>query len=240
VALGLLICGFGWWRAVVGSGKVEHVAYESKVLPGKRRLLVYLPPGYSAENRYPVLYLLPGAGDDETAWRKNGHVDDILDDLLSREEAVPLIVVMPDTSGRGRAFEDDLFQDVIPFVESHYAVRAERESRAIAGLSMGGGQALRIGLGHPDKFAWIGGFAASLSGQEPTDLLGDSAALKRMLKLLWLSCGDEDHLLEFNRSIHALLDQQGIPHMWHIGSGEHEWKVWRDDLRRFAARLFRD
>ena len=152
-------------------------------------MVIYTPPGYSKDSKYPVLYLLHGAGDDETGWTKKGSAAVILDNLYAAKKIVPMIVVMPngfarraaDPSGNapvppsGRsgprsfrdngAFEDDLLKDIVPFVESHYAVHADREHRAVAGLSMGGGQALGIGLKHPDVFAWVGGFSSAI--QEP-------------------------------------------------------------------------
>ena len=169
--------GFDLRRDGIERGKVETVEYDSRSVGVKRKMLIYTPPGYSKDARYPVLYLLHGIGDDETGWTKKGSADVILDNLYADKKLVPMIVVMP--NGRAStepppanpfqgnafrayaAFEDDLLKDVIPYVESHYPVQADREHRALAGLSMGGGQSLNFGLKHLDTFAWIGGFSSA-------------------------------------------------------------------------------
>src|SRR5262249_43098372 len=148
-------------REGVQRGKLETVEYDSKAVGGKRKMVVYAPPGYTKDTKYPVLYLLHGAGDDETGWTKKGAAAVILDNLYAAKQAVPMLVVMPNgfarapgSENRNSPFEDDLLNDIIPYVESHYAVLAGRDHRALAGLSMGGGQSLRIGLRHLDEFAW--------------------------------------------------------------------------------------
>src|SRR5207237_2006549 len=141
----------------------------------------------------------------------------------------PMIVVMPngrataDAPGRDfrgqfrafEAFEDDLLKDVIPHVEAHYAVRADREHRALAGLSMGGGQSLNFGLRHLDTFAWVGGFSSAPNTKQPKDLLPDPAAAKDKLKLLFLSCGNKDGLIRISQGMHAYLKDNNVPHTWH-------------------------
>src|SRR5437764_1837941 len=165
---------------------------------------VYTPPGYSAEKKYPVLYLLHGIGGDETEWQRFAHPNFILDNLLAGGKAEPMIVVMP--NGRAQkndrpegniyaaapafaAFEQDLLKDVIPAIESRYAVQADREHRALAGLSMGGGQTLNFGLAHLDTFAWVGGFSSAPNTKLPAELVPDPAAAKARLKLPWVACG---------------------------------------------------
>ena len=136
-------------------------------------------------------------------------------------------------------FENDLLKDIIPYVESHYPVQADREHRAIAGLSMGGGQALTIGLRHLDLFAYVGGFSSALFGNTSA-LVSDPAAASKQLRLLWLSCGDEDRLMDANKTFHTSLEQKNVSHLWHVDSGAHTWPVWKNDLYLLAQRLFRD
>ena len=136
-------------------------------------------------------------------------------------------------------FENDLLKDVIPYVESHYPVQTDREHRAIAGLSMGGGQALTIGLRHLDQFAYVGGFSSALFGNTSA-LVSDPAAASKQLRLLWLSCGDEDRLMDASKTFHASLEQKKVPHLWHVDSGAHAWPVWKNDLYLLSQRLFRD
>src|SRR5690348_284915 len=163
--------GFDRPRKEIPHGRLEMIEYDSKTVGTRRKMLVYTPPGYTKEKRYPVLYLLHGIGGDETEWNRFAHPDVLLDNLIADGKAVPMIVVMP--NGRAQkddrahgdvfasapafaAFERDLLDDVIPAIESRYGTYTDREHRALAGLSMGGGQALDFGLSHLDKFAWIG------------------------------------------------------------------------------------
>src|SRR5262249_31940413 len=143
----------------------------------------------------------------------------------------------PGPAGRS-AFEDDLLKAVLPYVESHYPVKADARHRAIAGLSMGGGQALTIGLRHPDTFAWVGGFSSAPLGRTAGLVPGRAAAKK--LRLLWVSCGDSDRLLDGSKSFHEALSRKKVPHVWHVDAGGHTWPVWKNDLYLFARKLFRD
>jgi enterochelin esterase-like enzyme len=247
--------GFDARRGNIERGKVETVEYDSKTVGIKRKMVVYTPPGYSKDVKYPVFYLLHGAGDDETGWQKKGAATIILDNLYADKKIVPMIVVMPngfarkpgEKGGKGgkggkfgnNAFEDDLLKDIIPYVESHYPVRADREHRAIAGLSMGGGQALRIGLKHLDQFAWVGGFSSALFGQQGS-LLANPTEMSKKLRLLWVSCGDKDKLMKGSEAFHTSLAEKNVPHVWHIDTGGHTWPVWRNDLYLIAQMLFRD
>lgn len=240
-------------REKIPRGKMEGVEYEAATLGVKRRMTVYTPPGYSADRSYPVLYLLHGIGGDEREWANNGAPAVILDNLYADGKAVPMLVVMP--NGRSsvtltaktpwgeqmpafEAFEHELLQDVIPFVESHYSVRADRDSRALAGLSMGGGQSLNFGLAHPDVFAWVGGFSPAPNTKPPAELVPDPVAAKD-LRLLWISCGDQDGLLRISEGVHGYLTEKGVPHVWQVDSGGHAFPVWRANLHAFAQRLFR-
>jgi enterochelin esterase-like enzyme len=305
--------GFASRRDSIEHGKVETVEYDSKSVGDTRKMTVYLPPGYSDGTKYPILYLLHGAGDNEGGWTRSGAADVILDNLFADKKIVPMIVVMPNGSpqgprpgtvlagtimkradadkngivsreeflaaaealykeldtgkldekqlatglnrlmpassapgGRQRGFGDfvsgfqnDLLKDVIPYVESHYPVQADREHRAIAGLSMGGGQALTIGLRHLDLFAYVGGFSSALFGNTSA-LVSDPAAASKQLRLLWLSCGDQDRLMDASKAFHTSLEQKNVSHLWHVDSGAHTWPVWKNDLYLLAQRLFRD
>lgn len=245
--------GFDMKREGIPHGKLETVEYDSKTVGIKRKAVVYIPSGYSRETKYPVLYLLHGIGDDETGWTTKGAAHTILDNLIADKKAVPMVVVMPNgRAAKGmtpqtpwnqqvpafEAFENDLFKDLIPFIEKTYSVRTDRESRALAGLSMGGGQTLNFGLTRHDSFAWLGAFAPAPNTRPAADLIKDPVATSKKLKLLWLSCGDKDFILEVSKKFHAALEEMKVPHVWHLGAGGHEWPVWNEDLYRLAPRLF--
>ena len=246
--------GFDVRRDNVTRGKIEAVSYDSKIVGIKRQMIVYTPPGYSAAEKYPVLYLLHGIGDMETTWWKEGHADTILDNLHADAKLTPMIVVMPngradkDMTSRtpwgeqGPAFErfeKELFEDVIPFVESHYSVKASRDHRAIAGLSMGGGQSLNIGLRNLDAFAWVGAFSAAPNTKPAAQLVPDPDTARRKLRLLWISCGDQDGLIGISKAVHSYLEDNNVPHIWHVETGGHTREVWRNDLYLLSQRLFR-
>lgn len=234
-------------------GRLEMIGYESRTVGTRRKMLVYTPPGYDAQRPYPVLYLLHGIGGEETEWQRFASPDVLLDRLIAQGLARPMIVVMP--NGRAQAndrpegnvfasapafarFERDLLDDVIPAIESRYRTRTDREGRALAGLSMGGGQALNFGLAHPDRFAWVGAFSPAPNTLPPRQLLPDPAAA-RSLKLLWLSCGSRDDLLKVSQDVHRHLRDQGLPHVWHVPAYGHEPAQWKQDLYHFAQKLFK-
>jgi enterochelin esterase-like enzyme len=246
--------GFDKSRDDIAHGKIETVEYDSKSVGNKRKMLIYTPPGYSADTKYPVLYLLHGIGGDEEEWHKHGAPQAILDNLLAEKKIVPMIVVMPNgraqpndraegnvmaTAPAFAKFEPDLLNDVIPFVESKYSVKNDRENRALAGLSMGGGQSLNFGLGHLDTFAWIGGFSSAPNTKTPKQLVPNPEEAIQKLKLLWVSCGDQDELIHLSQGFHAYLKEKNVPHIWHVDSGRHEWPVWKNDLYLFSQRIFR-
>ncbi len=219
-------------------------------------MLVYTPPGFSKRKKYPVLYLLHGIGGDEKEWLNGGSPQVILDNLYKQNKLEPMIVVMPngramkdDRAGGNvfepervqafATFEKDLLNDVIPFVEKKYPVLADREHRAIAGLSMGGGQSLNFGLGNLDTFAWVGGFSSAPNTKMPEELVPDPEAAKAKLKLLWISCGDEDGLITFSTRTHNYLLAHGVPHIYYIEPGMHDFKVWKNGLYMFSQLIFK-
>jgi enterochelin esterase-like enzyme len=230
------------------------VEYDSKTVGTRRTMQVYTPPGYSTERKYPVLYLLHGIGGDETEWQRFAHPDILIDNLVAEGKAVPMIVVMP--NGRAQkddraggdvfasapafaAFERDLLDDVIPAIESRYSVEADREHRALAGLSMGGGQALNFGLAHLEAFAWVGGFSSAPNTKPPEQLVPDPMAAARQLKLLWLSCGKEDGLIRISQGVHAYLKERMVPHVWHVDGNGHDPTHWKNNLWLFTQRIFK-
>jgi len=241
-------------REGIPHGQLEMVSYESKSVGTTRKMNVYTPPGYSKDKKYPVLYLLHGIGGDETEWQRFASPNLLCDNLLADGKAAPMIIVMP--NGRAQkddratgdamrsapafaAFEEDLLKDVIPTIESRYSVQADREHRAIAGLSMGGGQALNFGLAHLDTFAWIGGFSSAPNTKRPAELMPEPELAKRQLKLLWLSCGNKDGLIGISQGVHAYLKEHDVPHVWNVDSNAHDPTHWRNNLYHFMQRIFR-
>jgi enterochelin esterase family protein len=248
----------------VPHGTVRMHTYMSKSVGKKRGLFVYTPPGYDQDTstRYPVFYLLHGSGDKEGTWTALGHAHLIADNLIARGKARPMVIVMPDghtvvpaaaaasapptedrteTRRRNNAlFQADLFDDILPLIESSYRVRADRAHRAMAGLSMGGGQTLTIGLAHPEKFAWIGSFSASIMDPEPAlgSLLPALRTPEGKLQLLWIGCGRADNLFEGAQRLSDLLNKNDIRHTFHESDGGHSWFVWRRYLAEFLPLLF--
>ena len=248
--------GFDSLRSDIAQGKIDTITYTSKTVGTKRRALIYTPPGYSKKEKYPVLYLLHGIGGDEKEWLKGGTPQVILDNLFAENKIKPMIVVMPN----GRAmkddravgnifdsvkvkafatFEQDLLNDLIPYIEKTFPVLKDRESRAIAGLSMGGGQSLNFGLGNLDKFAWVGGFSSAPNTKRPEVLVTDPETARNKLKLLWISCGDNDGLISFSKRTHDYLFEKNIPHIYYIEPGGHDFKVWKNGLYMFSQFLFK-
>ena len=243
-------------RDGIDRGKLDTVEYDSATVGAKRKARVYTPPGYTKDKKYPVLYLLHGIGGDENEWARGGAPDVILDNLYADKQTVPMIVVMPngraskDLTARDpipkqspafAAFEKELLTDLIPFVEKTYSVKADREARALAGLSMGGWQALIFGLGNLDTFAWVGGFSSAPNTKKPEDLIKDHAEAAKKLKLLYVACGDKDGLFRTSEGVHKMLDEKKVPHMYRvIPGGGHDFKVWKSDLYHLAQLLFRE
>ncbi len=248
--------GFDSPHPDIPHGKIDTIYYESKTVGTTRKALVYTPPQFSKDNKYPVLYLLHGIGGDETEWLKGGQPDVILDNLYAENKIEPMIVVMPN----GRAmkndraegnifdsvkvkafanFEKDLLNDLIPFIEKNYPVYTDREHRAIAGLSMGGGQALNFGLGNLDVFAWIGGFSSAPNTKAPELLVPNPEEAKKKIKLLWISCGDNDNLIIFSQRTHDYLQKNKVPHIYFVEPGGHDFKIWKNSLYHFSQLLFK-
>jgi enterochelin esterase-like enzyme len=248
--------GFDSLRTGIAHGKIDTISYLSRTVGKNRRALIYTPPAYSKSKKYPVLYLLHGIGGDEKEWLNGGHPQVILDNLYAENKIEPMIVVMPngratkDDSAKGNimapdkvqafaTFEKDLLNDLIPFIEKKYPVLKDREHRAIAGLSMGGGQSLNFGLGNLDQFAWIGGFSSAPNTKPPEQLLPNPEDARKKLKLLWISCGDNDGLITFSQRTHDYLNANDVPHIYYIEPGVHDFKVWKNSLFMFSQLLFK-
>lgn len=249
--------GYDQYRDDIAHGKIETVEYFSKTIGCKRRAMIYIPSGYpDGQGEYNVLYLLHGIGGDEEEWYNHAGPQVILDNLYADNKLARMIVVLP--NGRAmqndraegnlfdadklKAFEDfefDLLYDLIPYVESNYTVLTRRENRALAGLSMGGGQSLNIGLGNLDHFAWIGGFSSAPNTKEPELLVPNPEDAAAKLSLLWLSCGLLDNLKHVSDRTHAYLERNDVPHIWYEESGGHDWPVWKNDLYHFSQLIFR-
>ncbi|SFV13262.1 alpha/beta hydrolase [Pseudoduganella namucuonensis] len=250
--------GFADTLPGVAQGRVEEFGYESPVTGTRRKASVYLPAGYTPERRYPVLYLLHGIAGNQDEWRGYVRANTILDNLIAGGKAPPMIVVMP--NGRALAddrpppaeglftpghvegfakFERELLGTLIPAVDGRYATVAERDMRGIAGLSMGGGQALNIGLGHPDTFGWIAGFSAAPNTRPAAELLPGPGQASRQPRLLYLSCGDKDGLINVSQAVHRRLKQLDMPHVWNVDGYGHDRESWADNLYHFARLVFR-
>jgi enterochelin esterase-like enzyme len=248
--------GFDSLRANIPHGKIDTISYESATVGNNRRSLIYTPPGFTTGKKYPVLYLLHGIGGDEKEWLNGGAPQVILDNLYAQGKLQPMIVVMPngramkDDRATGNimapdkvqafaTFEKDLLNDLIPYIEKYYPVIADREHRAIAGLSMGGGQSLNFGLGNLDKFAWVGGFSSAPNTKPPEQLVPDPAKAREQLKLLWISCGASDGLISFSYRTHDYLKRNNVPHIYFIEPGVHDFKIWKRGLYGFSQLLFK-
>jgi enterochelin esterase-like enzyme len=248
--------GFDIFRPGIPHGNIDTIIYNSRTVGNKRKALIYTPPGYVKETKYPVLYLLHGIGGDEKEWLNGGQPQVILDNLYAEKKIEPMIVIMPN----GRAmkddraignimakdkveafatFEKDLLKDLIPFIEKNYPVIKDSDHRAIAGLSMGGGQSLNFGLGNLDKFAWVGGFSSAPNTRKPEELVPDPEIARNKLKLLWISCGDKDGLISFSKRTHDYLKSNNIPHIFYVDHGYHDFKVWKSSLYMYAQMLFK-
>lgn len=243
--------GFDVKRDGIAHGSLAMIEYDSQAVGTKRKMQVYTPPGYSAKGSYPVLYLLHGIGGDETEWQRFAQPEVLMDNLIADKKAVPMIIVMPNgraqkddrAQGMGAAasfahFEKDLLGDVIPTIEARYGADKTRDKRALAGLSMGGGQSLNFGFAHLDTFAYIGGFSSAPNTKRPPDLLPkpqDSLQLKG----LWLSCGTADSLFGVSQGVHAYLKQNEIPHVWDVTSEGHTAQEWKRALYFYVQTLFR-
>jgi enterochelin esterase-like enzyme len=253
----------------VPHGAVASVTYFSKSLNKFRRLHVYTPPGYEAgSQKFPIFYLLHGAGDSDDSWTSVGRAGFIMDNLIADKKAKPMVVVMPaghtgpfdvtpPASGGPQYvdFGNDFENDIMPYAETHYRLLHDRQHRAIAGLSMGGAQTLNIAIPHPDEFAYVGVFSSGLIGIVPlgrgTDAPPggptweqqhlaelDNAAAKKDLKLLWFSTGKDDFLLNTTKATVELFQKHGYQPIFQQSAGAHTWTNWREYLNQFAPQLF--
>ncbi len=217
-------------------------------------MLVYTTPGFTTDRTYLVLHFLHRIRGDEEEWHRRGKPEVILDNLYAARKIATMIVVM--TNGRAQkndraegdvfrsapAFEDFeavLLKDVIPFIEAQDPARKGPENRAPAALLMVGGQSVNFGLGNLDTFAWVGGFSSAPNTRAPEKLLPKPEDAAPRLKLLWVSCGDKDGLIEISQRVHGYLKVHHVPHVWHVDSGPHNFDVWKNDLYLFSQQIFR-
>jgi enterochelin esterase family protein len=250
----------------VPHGEVRKVWYQSTTLNEQRRLHVYFPPGYDkGAAKYPVFYLLHGGGDEDSGWSTIGRAGFILDNLIAANKAKPMIVVMPNGSlprppvvpgappdpAAQLAFQDrfvsELLKDIVPFVEKNYRVQTGAANRAIAGLSMGGGQTTRVISTNPDQFAYAAIWSAGVNPTTSADfekraalLLDNADKANKQFKLLSISCGDKDTLaINGSKNLNAILQKRNIKHEMNVTSGAHTWINWRRYLHEYAQKLFR-
>ena len=248
--------GFDKERADIDRGTLEETTYESKTVGTTRKVTVYLPPKYDKSKKYPVLYLLHGIGGDHREWLQ-GVPNIIMDNLYADQKATPMIIVMPN----GRAlpndrpegniygmqmqqgfanFERDLIDDLIPFIQGKYSTYTDAAHRAVAGLSMGGGQSLNFGLGNLDQFAYVGGFSSAPNTKQPEELIPDVEATKKQNKLLWMVCGGNDRLMFNSSRLKAFCDEKGVPcTLIEYPEGRHDFVVWKYGLYNFAQLIFK-
>ena len=255
----------------VPHGDVRAVWYDSSTLDTQRRMHVYTPPGYDdSQGSYPVLYLLHGSGDEDSGWSTVGRAGFILDNLIADKKAEPMLVVMPngslprpadlprptpgtppspeaaaDRAAAQERFTNELLKDVVPCVEKNYRVLAGSDYRALAGLSMGGGQTLRVVTSHPDKFAYVGVWSAGLGGRNAEDFekrnatfLESADKVNGTVKLFSISVGDKDSVAAGSKGLAEVLEKHGIKNELHVSGGGHTWINWRHYLNEFAPRLF--
>lgn len=248
--------GFDSYNSGIAHGTMEIVSYYSNFVGVDRNTRIYFPPAYTEDSTYNVLYLLHGIGGDINEWYNYGVPHYILDNLYAQDKIAPMIVVLPngramvdDSPGadifaadkvQGFAdFEFDLLGSLIPFIDSTYSIKPGREARAIAGLSMGGGQALDFGLAHLDTFAWVGAFSPAPNTYPPESLIPDLTEDTALISALWISCGGADDLVGISENTHNYLVQNNIDHYYLIEPGKgHDWSVWKPGLYHFSQRIF--
>lgn len=240
-------------RNDIPHGKLEATTWDSKTVGKARHMLVYTPPGYSPDKKYPVLYLLHGIGGNEYQWGWAGRPDVVLDNLIAAGKAKPMIIVMPngcaqkDDEPKGNVyasapaygvFERDLLDDLIPAIESRYSVSKNRDDRAIAGLSMGGGQSLDFGFAHLDVFGSIGGFSSAPNTYAPEKLVPKIEAAKTA-KVIYISVGTKDGLFGISQRTHQYLKDHGVPHIWNVDGHGHDRDTWSHNLYEFLQIVFK-
>lgn len=253
----------------VPHGEIRKVWYQSSTLGMQRRMHIYVPPGYENNNaRYPIFYLLHGGGDEDSGWSTIGRAGFILDNLLAEKKAKPMIIVMPNgslprpasltpavpgaapnpaaTAASQDRFTNELLKDIIPLIEKNYRVLTGGENRALAGLSMGGGQTLRVVTTHADQFAYVAVWSAGVNPQTSGDFekqnaafLGNADKINKLIRLFSICVGDKDFALAGSKNLSELLNKRGIKNELHISGGAHTWINWRQYLNALAPRLFR-
>ena len=248
--------GYDSYNSAIPHSTTQIVSYYSSTVGKNRNTRILLPPGYTEDSTYNVLYLLHGIGGDINEWYYNGVPHNILDNLYALGRIDPMIVVLPN----GRAMEDDspgsniyaadkvqgfadfefeLITDLIPFIDTSYSVKPGREARAIAGLSMGGGQALDFGLAHLDTFAWVGAFSPAPNTNPADELIPNFDEDTSKISALWLSGGDADGLFYICKGTHDYMAQHGVEHYFNVEPGKgHDWSVWKPSLYHFVQRIF--
>ena len=249
----------------VPHGEVRTVYYYSQVDESWRPLMIYTPAGYSeGQQMYPVVYIQHGGGEDHRGWMEQGRTAQIMDNLIAAGKAVPMIVVSSNSNVRSRnggfgggyswqgmqSFRSELLENVIPFVEKNYRVKKDRQSRAMCGLSMGGGQSFYIGLRDPEVFANVGVFSTGMFGgiagasnfdleTEVPGILSDTKTFNQQFDVFFMSCGDQDPRIEYTRNIVKKMRDNGVEVRFNSYPGDHEWQVWRKSLREFVQYLFK-
>jgi enterochelin esterase family protein len=250
----------------VPHGSISSKYYFSNVTNSWRRLFVYTPPGYDAKTseKYPVIYIQHGGGEDERGWVEQGKTDIILDNLIAEGKAKPMIIVISNgnvSSGKGgggyssagmAAFKDEMTKNIVPFTDKNFRTLADAKNRALCGLSMGGGQAFYVGLESPDNFASVGIFSSGIFGginnptgkefdanKEVPGLLSKSQSFNDKLKLFYISVGEQDPRYEFTKKAVNKFQDGGLKVQFNSFPGDHEWQVWRKSLHDFASRVFK-
>ena len=249
----------------VPHGDVRTVYYYSKVDESWRPLMIYTPAGYNeGKQDYPVVYIQHGGGEDHRGWMEQGRTAQIMDNLIAADKAVPMIVVSSNSNVRSRnggfgggyswqgmqAFRSEMVENIIPFVEKTYRVKKDRKSRAMCGLSMGGGQSFYIGLRSPEVFANVGVFSTGMFGgiqgasnfdleKEVPGILTNTQAFNKQLDVFFVSCGEQDPRIEHTRNIVKKMRDGGVEVRFNSYPGDHEWQVWRKSLHEFAQYLFK-
>ena len=248
--------GYDQEREGIAKGTVKLIEYQSESVGTTRKANVYLPPKYNPKKKkYSVLYLLHGIGGDEWEWVNDGGVPNIImDNLYADKKVADMIVVMPNgraqkddsrAGGFGSApafgeFDKDLIGSLIPYIEKNFSVYTDRDHRAIAGLSMGGGQSLNFGLGHMDVFAYVGGFSSAPNTMRAAQLIPDVDKVKKENKLLWMVCGGADGLMNNSAQLKAFCDEKGIPcTLINYPDEGHNFVVWKYGLYNFAQLIFK-
>lgn len=247
----------------VPHGALSSKYYFSKVTNVWRRLFVYTPPGYDVNTaeKYPVVYIQHGGGEDETGWANQGKTDIILDNLIAEGKAKPMLVVIANGNVRAggggyssegmAAFKKEMTQNIVPFIDQNYRTLTEAKNRAICGLSMGGGQSFYVGLESLDVFASVGIFSSGIFGgirttgsgfdaeKEIPGLLSKSAEFNEKLDLFYISCGEQDMRIEYTKKAVETMKKNGLEVEFNSFPGDHEWQVWRKSLHDFASRVFK-